>query len=345
MAAKLLVTGATGYIGGSVLSTLLASEDVNIKKLTFSALVRKKEHCELLEKHGVKAILFSGLDDIEAVKKAASEHDIVINTASAFHADAAAAIIEGLAERQKATGKQVHLIHTSGTSSLGNWPTSGTSTEPHVFSDHEDMHDYLVQRAEIESYGQRNTDVVVLKNGEAAGIKTYILMSPTIYGIGTGLFNRTSIQIDSFMRAAKRDGHTVVIGSGETEWDHVHIADLCALYELVLSRILKGDDLPSNRKGLYFNETGHHTWREISERVAKTGKQAGILPTDEVREITSEEAIDVLNCPAEVSVLGFASQSRSKADLARAIGWRPTRTRADFEASFAQEWDMIRAED
>ena len=84
-----------------MLSTLLASEDPNIKKLTFSALVRKKEHCELLGKHGVKAILFSGLDDLEVVRKAASEHDVVINTASAFHADAAAAIIEGLAERQK----------------------------------------------------------------------------------------------------------------------------------------------------------------------------------------------------------------------------------------------------
>ncbi|PWI72419.1 NAD dependent epimerase/dehydratase family protein [Purpureocillium lilacinum] len=346
---KLLITGATGYIGGSVLSTLLASSNPQIKDLSISALVRKPEHAELLKKKGVNGIVFPGLDDFEAVRKAASQHDIVINSALAFHPKAAEAIIEGLAERQKETGKPAYLIHTSGTSSLGDRPITGTYTETHVFSDEaDDIYAYERRREDLEKYPQRTTDLVVLEKGEAAGVKTYILMSPTIYGIGSGLFNRTSIQIDAIMRAAKRQGFTSVMGPGKAQWDHVHIEDLTQLYELVLAKLLRGGDeaaaLPSNKKGVYFNETGHHTWREVSERVARSGREAGFLPTDEVREqslAVAAEAFGGKTLPAEFAELGFASHSRTRADLARKIGWAPTKTRRDFEESFAEEWKVI----
>ncbi|KAJ6440999.1 NAD dependent epimerase/dehydratase family protein [Purpureocillium lavendulum] len=342
---KLLITGATGYIGGSVLSTLLASSNPQIKDLTITALVRKPEHVELLKKKGVNGVIFTGLDDIEAVRKAASQNDIVVNTAIAYHAKAAEAIIDGLADRQRETGKPAHLIHTSGTSSLGDRPITGTYTETRVFSDlKDDIYAYERQREDLEQYPQRTTDLVVFEKGEAAGVKTYILMSPTIYGIGSGFFNRTSIQIDAIMRAAKKQGHTSVMGPGAAQWDHVHIDDLVQLYELVVAKLLRGDALPANKKGLYFNETGHHTWREVSEQVARTGRAAGFLPTDEVRELPLAAAADAFGgktLPPEFAELGFASRARTTADLAREIGWSPKKTRKDFEDSFAEEWKVI----
>jgi nucleoside-diphosphate-sugar epimerase len=339
---KLLLTGATGYMGGSVLSTLLASANPTVKNLSISALVRKPEHVELLEQQGVTAILFAGLDDTGAVRKAASEHDIVINTANAFHTKAAEAIIDGLAERQRETGTPAHLIHASGTSSLGDRPITGGYTETQVFSDQDDdIHAYLRRREALEQYAQRTTDLAVLEKGETSGVKTYIVMSPTIYGIGSGLFNRTSIQISTIMRVAKRQGFTSVIGTGKAEWDHVHIEDLVQLYELVLARLLAGDELPSNKKGVYFNGTGHHTWREVSERIAKTGRQMGFLPSDEVREETMESAARALEKTPDIAELGFASHSRTRADLARKIGWSPQKSREDFEASFEKEWMVI----
>lgn len=303
--------------------------------------MRKQEQADLLATKGVAGIVFSSLDDTEAVRKAASEHDIVINTASAFHSKAAEAVVVGLAERKKQTGRETYLIHTSGTSSLGDRPITNTYREPRVFTDEEDIYAYERAREDNEAYAQRTTDLVVFEKGEEVGIKTYILMSPTIYGIGSGLFNKTSIQIDAIIRAARRHGFTSVIGTGAAEWDHVHIEDLVTLYELVLVGILTGKDLPSNKKGLYFNETGHQSWREVSERVATAGKQTGYLTNDEVREVSVEEGSKAFGPPPFVVELGFASRSRTQAVLARKIGWAPIKTRSDFEASFVPEWKIV----
>lgn len=99
------------YRGGSILSTILESKSLLIKDLKISVLVRKPEHVGVLEQKGLNVILFSGLDDTDAIKNAASEHDIVINAANSYHPQSAEAIIDGLAERQNVTGNPVHLIH------------------------------------------------------------------------------------------------------------------------------------------------------------------------------------------------------------------------------------------
>ncbi|KAI5468118.1 NAD dependent epimerase/dehydratase family protein [Mariannaea sp. PMI_226] len=345
-ATKILITGATGYIGGSVLTTLLESKDSNISTCSFSALVRKQEHADLLIEKGINGIVFSGLDDTTLVREVASKHDIVINTASAFHFRAAEAMILGLADRKKETGEETYYIHTSGTSSLGDYPISGGYTENRILSDKEDIYAYQRYRESLQPYQQRTTDLVVFEKGEAANVKTYILMSPTIYGLGSGFFNRTSIQIDGIIRAARRSGFTPVVGTGAFEWDHVHISDMVKLYELVVSRLLAGDDLPSNKKGIYFNETGHQSWREVSERIAKEGKALGYLPSDEVRELSMEESVAALGkaLPPAAIELGFASRSRTRADLSREIGWEPTKTRKDFEESFREEWVILSKE-
>lgn len=232
---------------------------------------------------------------------------------------------------------------TSGTSNLADRPITGTFMETRIFSDEDDIYAYQRHREDVEKYAQRTTDLVVFEKGEAAGVKTYIVMSPTIYGIGSGIFNRTSIQIDAIIRAAKRRGYTSVVGPGKAEWDHVHVEDLADLYELLVARILRGDELPSNKKGIYFNETGHHSWREVSERIARAGKDLGFLASDEVREVSLAEAAAELGAaltPERVE-LGFASRSRTRADLARKLGWKPKKTRKDFEDSFAEEWKVI----
>ncbi|VUC27032.1 unnamed protein product [Clonostachys rosea] len=340
-APKVLLTGATGYIGGSVLTTLLASENPSIKAAHITALVRKQEQADLLKEKGINSTLFSGLDDVASVRDVASQYDVILHTASSFDTQAAEALIAGLQDHKKQTGKQTALIHTSGTSSLGDQPIRGTFTEKRVFSDKEDIYAYERYREDLEAYPQRTTDLVVFEKGEAAGVKTYIVTAPTIYGIGTGLFNRTSIQIDAVIRAAQLDGYTVRVGSGNEEWDHVHIADLVKLYEIILARVLAGDDLPSNKNGVYFAETGHHSWRELSDRVAKEGKASGHLQSDDVREVGLKDGSTKLRVPELVVELGFASRSRTQAEKSREIGWVPTKTRQDFEDSFLEEWKFL----
>jgi hypothetical protein len=82
-----------------------------LKGLVISALVRRQTQADVLGSMGITPILFEGFDDLHMLKKAASEHDIVVNTAGSYHAEYAKALISGLAERKEQTGKVVHYVH------------------------------------------------------------------------------------------------------------------------------------------------------------------------------------------------------------------------------------------
>ena len=193
---------------------------------------------------------------------------------------------------------------------MGDRPITGKS-ETHVFSDKENIYAYEKARNEKEPYGQRTTDLTVVETGLAVGVKTYIIMSPLIYGIGTGHFNQQSVQIPSMIRAAFKTKQAEVIGSGQGQWDHVHIADLAVLYEILVRKLLVGGEgLPSGEEGIYFSATGHHTWLDIAEGLAGALFRLGVSETKEVRSISLEEAAEKWWGAGDVLLteLGFASK-------------------------------------
>ena len=84
---KILLTGATGYVGGTVLDHLVKSTDGIIQGLTFDLLVRGEEPAQKLRKaYGdrVNPIQWTGLADTEAIASIASNYDIVVNVGSGF---------------------------------------------------------------------------------------------------------------------------------------------------------------------------------------------------------------------------------------------------------------------
>lgn len=276
----------------------------------------------------------------------ASEHDIVINSASAFNVEAAKALIDGLASRQEQTGQKTVYTHTSGTSSIGDRPLTKVYHEDRVFSDTEDIHAYQVKREAQLPYAQRTTDVAVVKAGVAAGVKTYIIMSPTIYGRGTGPFNQVSIQVPTIIKRALAGGQTPVLGTGSEEWGHVHVVDLAELYELLLTKVLAGEDPPSGEKGIYFSENGYHTWRAVSESVAKAGLKLRALNTAEIKELSLEEwgaggSSAVLPANLQTTELGFASRARGLSDLAKSLGWKPRYGDKEWEEHFEDDFRAV----
>ncbi|KXH51856.1 hypothetical protein CSAL01_13510 [Colletotrichum salicis] len=341
--ARILLLGASGYIGGSVLTTLTKSRDPLLSECDFTVMVRQESHAKFFEEQGLKPVLFSGLDDLETIEKIAAEHDIIINTGSTFHTAGAKATLAGLQKRMKSTGRQTHLIQTSGCGSLADRSTSNRYYETRVFSDkNDDIYEYEKGRESLEAFPQRTTDVTVIEEGERLGVRTYIMMSPIIYGLGSGAFNRASMQIEALVRAAHRDGFVSVIGKGAGEWDYIHVDDMSSLYEMIVGAVLQGKSLPSNKRGIYFGESGHVSWRMISEHIAEVGYEMGLLSTKEVRSITLEEAAGKLfRFDADVTELGLASRSRTRADLARELGWKPTKTKADFLANFRRVWEIV----
>ncbi|KAL5340220.1 hypothetical protein BJX70DRAFT_361835 [Aspergillus crustosus] len=342
-ATKILITGATGYIGGSVLTELLKSTNALVKTGSISALVRGKDQAEVLSTHGVTPILFKSLDDLEYLEQVAAEFDVIINSANAFHTKSAEAFIRGLAQRKEQTGNEVYFIHTSGTSSVGDRRVSGTYIENRILSDKtDDIYSFEKALEGHDSYPQRATDVAVIETGLTAGVKTYILMPPTIYGTGTGFFNRNSIQIPTLIRTAIRKGHVEVIGPGEGYWNHAHVEDVAKLFELFLGLVLEGKGLRSGKEGIYFAETGEHTWLELAERVGKAGFELGVLKDQSPVSISLETSAGQWGGGSlQYGELGWASSSRTRAVLSREIGWKPTKTRADFEGHFLEEFKAI----
>ncbi|RFU74684.1 nad dependent epimerase dehydratase family [Trichoderma arundinaceum] len=340
---KVLVTGATGYIGGSVLTQLLNSTHPDIKSFSYTVLVRKPEHAEYYKAQGITPILFENLDQADLLKKAASENDIVINTASAFRPIGARALIEGLAERKKTTGETVWYIHTSGTSSVGNRPVSKIYTQedaPFEFNDKtQDIHAYELKREEHEKYPQRTCDVAVVTAGEEFNVPTYILMSPTIYGTGSGAFNKRSIQLPFLTRRALKKGYAEYIGEGAGVWDHAHIDDTAKVYELLLEKLFAQADVPFGRRGIYFAGNGRHSWKQVSDGIAKAGFAAGVLKEAGARTIgLADLANDTPNGNEQYLELGFASRSVTNAELTREVlGWKPQKGEEDWERGFEEE--------
>ncbi|PON28840.1 hypothetical protein TGAM01_v201948 [Trichoderma gamsii] len=342
---KILITGVTGYIGGSILSYLQSSANQTTRDLEISVLVRNDSRAEYFSSIGLKVHTIQDLDDLDAIKAAASEHDVVIHTASGYHTASARALIQGLGIRKKLKqDADLYYIHTSGTSNLADRPISQTYAESRTFSDKDsDIYDYIKKREVIEPYAQRTTDLVVVETGKEEGVPTTIIMSPTIYGVGSGKFNRITIQYPLQMKSAIASGRAEYVGDGRGVWDFVHILDLAQLYEIVLLDRIKGRRaVPVGEKGYIFSGTGTFAWKDVAQWIAKAGVQLGRLNDTETKSISLEEAADKwVRGDKQLCELGFASNARSRAEIGKELGWKPTKTKADWERSFFEEFEEI----
>ncbi|GAB1196289.1 hypothetical protein APSETT444_005558 [Aspergillus pseudonomiae] len=332
----LTVTEANAFldkdpVGGTVLSAILKTKDPWAKDLKISALVRNEAQAAKIKGLGVTPEVCSSFDELDKLESIGEQFDIIIHAGSGWHTPSAKALIKGQGTRRQKTGTRVHYIQISGTSNLSDRPYTEGYIDNHVFSDEEDIFSYEKYRESREVYFQRTTDIAVVEDGEAFGVTTYIIMAPTIFGLGSGPFNRFSMQLPTLITDALQTGGCSVVSRGDTVYNHVHIEDLAALYLILLRNICANVTIPSGRKGIYFCESGQHSHFEFSERLAQAGHELGVFSSSEVAKITIQEAGEKwLFGSTAGAELGFASNSRIKAVLARKLGWAP---------SYAGEWE------
>ncbi|KAH8595061.1 hypothetical protein B0O99DRAFT_741329 [Bisporella sp. PMI_857] len=341
---KILLTGATGYLGGSVLTSLLQSENPAIKNVKISAIVRSAVQAELLAVLNIRPILISGFEDTEALANAASENDVVINCASGFETGAAESLIIGLGKRKKLTGQDVFMIHTSGTSSISDRPISKQYIEDRSFNDATDnIFEYLVERQRLEVYDQRTTDLAVAQRAKETSVKTYTIMAPPIYGSGTGQFNKLSTQIPMLAKVAIEARRSLYIGDGMGVKDYVHVIDLGNFYELLLGKVLeKRDVVPHGERGIFFASTGTFRWKDIAKDIARVGYGLGKLDSPEPKSITIDEAIAAGIAPTKQRAeLIFASNSRGRASVAKSLGWLPKMTEVNWQNNIKDDFVAV----
>lgn len=283
---KIFITGANGYIGGSVAHRLLADGH------QIRGLVRRSDVAEKLAASGITPVLGT-LDDSDVLAREARGADAVINAASSDHRPGITALLAALQD----TGKT--LIHTSGSSVIGD-DVRGDALSPNIFD--EDT-PFIVEDGKQARHALDNAILAARDNG----VRGIVLCNTMIYGSGRGL-HRDSVQIPPLVKEAQKTGVVHVVGQGINRWSNVHIDDVAELYALALKEAPAG--------AFYFVENGEASYAEIGQAIAK---RLGLGP---VQSWTVEEAAAVWG--EGHARYSFGSNSRVRAKRARAeLGWQP----------------------
>lgn len=110
---NVLITGASGYLGGSLLSQIHSKGVTSYGKLY--ALVRTDAQADAVKQYNALPLVFDTNDEV-AVRNNVVNHDITVIffLIDALHSNAQINFIKALSEVKQRTGIQVHLLHVSG---------------------------------------------------------------------------------------------------------------------------------------------------------------------------------------------------------------------------------------
>ncbi|KAG1882321.1 hypothetical protein F4604DRAFT_1743478 [Suillus subluteus] len=324
----IFVTGATGYVGGSVLSALLSHPRATSFQIT--VLTRSPEKVELFNSVGVVAVVGSN-QDLEKLTEHARDSDVVIACADADDLQAAKAILLGLKKRYDETGRVPILIHTSGTGVLMDDAAGNYATDK-IYSDL----DIPMIESLPKTQPHREVDIEIVAAGERGYVRTYIILPSTIYGIANtslvklGIQNPYSIQIPSLIKASIDRKQGGVVGKGLNLWPNIHIDDTATLYTTVFDAAVKGPgEAGHGREGFYFGENGEASFIAELLYEMKVGK------SPEPTVFTEEELQKYFGGPY------LGSNSRVRAERARLIGWNPVHTVDSLWASLKLETEAM----
>lgn len=310
---SIFLTGATGYIGGTVLSTLLKQ---GITPSNITVLVQKPEQASLFEPLGVTAVQGSR-DDVALLEKLASQHDVVMNFAVAFGGDEKSieAIVAGLEKRAQTASVKPVFLHTggSGTFLYGENGERGTDT----WSDQD--YDRL-QKLQDGAYFYGGYKVVA-QAALRGKISAYTLVSLTAYGPGTGPGNKLSLQMPAYVKYAKANRRAAYIGKGDNVWGNVHIQDLADLYLAAMKFALEHPQATQASKAsggfenLIYTGTGEHSWRPVIEHLGNLLHKRGEVDEPSAKSIKEGEGYPYM----------FGGNSfMAISEKTRNFGWQPT---------------------
>ena len=283
---RVFVTGASGYIGGSIAQKLCDSGHQIV------GLARSEKKAGLLKERGITPILGT-LDESRLLTDATRRADAVINAADVDHAGA----VQTLVAAMEKSGKL--LIHTSGSSIVAD-DACGEYASPVVFT--EDTY--------FEPLPSRRPRVTIDRSVRQAGIEkaiqTVLICPPMIYGTGRGP-QPDSDQIPKLTALSKQLGAGVYFGKGLNRWSNVHIDDLTDLYILAIEK--------APAASFFFAENGDASFKEIAEWISHSLGFAG--------KTQSLKLADLVTQYGESARYGVASNSLVSAVNARRLGWSP----------------------
>ncbi|KAF6818061.1 nad dependent epimerase dehydratase family protein [Colletotrichum plurivorum] len=324
--ANIFLTGATGYIGGTVLSLLVESHP----KYSIRALVRDEAKGKLItDAFKNVEVVIGDLDSADVLAGEVSKADVVVHLAASGHLKSVETIHEAIASKPSTT----HWIQISGASALAAGELADESYVPGSASDliFNDLAGISELHSFIRRYPSRAVDNYVLDvaAGEAKA-NTALVLPPIIYGKGTGPGNKRSVQIPSLASVTLRRGRGLQVGEGLSRWGNVHVKDVARLFVRLVEKAVEGNGEKHawNDNGVYLAGVGELSFGEISKLVVSAALEKGLISSGDVDVIGAKEADSLL----PYGTVLFGTNARGEALRAKEVlGWTPTEERLQDE--------------
>ena len=283
---QIFLTGATGYIGSSVLDTYLKAGH------SITALVRDPEKAELIARRGVQPVI-GDLGKPASYAPAAERAEMIVHMALDSSAQKqaidrqAVETLLGAATVRAASARHVAFIYTSDVWVLGD------TTAPVAEDAPLEPTPMVKWRPEHER--------LVLDAGRLRTIRTVVMRPGIVYGGTRGI-------IADLMKDAG-NGLIRVVGEGKNHWPCVYARDLADLY---LRVAVNGE-----ASGVFHaNDEADETVGEIVESIASHNPRM----RPDVRHMPLAEARAKMGAYADA----LALNQRVRSPRARALGWAPT---------------------
>jgi nucleoside-diphosphate-sugar epimerase len=287
---NIFITGAAGYIGGSIAAALAARGDI------VRGLVRNPAQAAALRQRGITPV-HGDLPTPDSYFAAAREAEIIINAADSDHAATAGALLDVAAT----TGAL--LIHTSGSSIVSD----AAAGEPSAMAWTEEVIATPTWNPHPDKAARVDLDRRLLAASSERGARTVIVCNTMIVGNGADPARR-SVQLPRLVRYALEYGRAPQIGRGLNRWSTVWIDDVVDLYLRAIDHGKPGDFVFAEASELEFASLARHLADALNVPVAPLSIDAAIAQWG-----------------TEFAVHAFGSNARVRGSLAPAEwGWLPT---------------------
>lgn len=329
MSRTIFFIGATGFVGGTVLSILIRQFKQLQMEVNFRILVRTPEKGKRVlqwakgRNYDNIELVFGTLDNSDLLTRESSNATIVINAASADHLQSVKDIVNGLLI------SKAHplYLHTSGTNFLSD-DARGEFTSDHIYSEDD------VETLPLTN-PHRDVDDFLLKQfrSNTSKFDLMIIAPSTVWGVGSGPDNVLSDQIPYLTRNAVGHRQVYVRGKGKSIRTHVHVIDLAEFYALAVKKYF---ETPGGHTGLFLAVTEEYNVGEVSQQIQNALFDLGLASSAELKYVSDDG--DWLRVYPDAAK-DISSNGRSITVRAAALGWVPTRSTT--ERFFASSYEGV----
>ncbi|UKZ50415.1 hypothetical protein TrVGV298_004677 [Trichoderma virens] len=317
MVHNILLTGASGYLGGSILAQLRNSSSDRIGwpvHVTIYRLVRSDNQAQTVRDYGAEPAWFDPGDEV-AIESFILDHEVQIAATDRpgvhfLQVGNGSSLMLTLREEEIYGGQAGYVIETICTSGaklfsdLARAPTDDPllDTDNELYEIQREQQDRAPHPAPQKGFEPNcasqtfSTNRTVIYLAEELDVKSYIVAPCIVYGEGLGFGNKISGQIVSIVKAAKEVRLVYCINDNSPTWPVCHISDNNDFYIRLLAAILSGSTTVGyGRRGYYLPSPGSVAWDDLNSYMAVALANKGIIEDERVT-MADDAALEAMSC-------------------------------------------------